>query len=224
MKKKNNFSRAFLPSVIVISALVLSSCASRNLVYFSDLPRTSSNEMPIKNYVQPTIQPDDILGITVSSLNPESNVLFNNVILPTTANSAGVIAATKVTEGYLVDKTGFINFPVIGKVMLAGLSKEQATEKMTSEIKQHVKNPIVNITTRYPTALQSNFGTIVAYCSNTTRMGEENGNTLICSNLKFTSTIIEMIHSATPIPMDAMKLLKRIPIQNCSALIPSTAT
>ena len=58
---------------------------------------------------------------------------------------AGVIAATKVNEGYLVDKSGFINFPVIGKVMLAGLTKEQAVEKMTSEIKVHVKNPIVNV-------------------------------------------------------------------------------
>jgi polysaccharide export outer membrane protein len=101
--------------------------------------------MPIKNYVQPTIQPDDILSITVSSLNPESNVLFNNLVLPTTANSAMAIAANKGSEGYLVDKSGFVNFPVIGKIMLAGLSKEQATEKMTNEIKQHVKNPIVNI-------------------------------------------------------------------------------
>ena len=114
---------------IVMSALLISSCASRNLVYFSDLGTGASHEMPIKNYTQPTIQPDDILSITVSSLNPESNVLFNNVVLPTTANSGGVIAATKVSEGYLVDKSGFINFPVIGKVMLAGLNKEQATEK-----------------------------------------------------------------------------------------------
>ena len=55
------------------------------------------------------------------------------------------IAATKGSEGYLVDKSGFVNFPVIGKVMLAGLNKEQATEKMTAEIKQHVKSPIMNI-------------------------------------------------------------------------------
>jgi polysaccharide export outer membrane protein len=142
MKHSNGTLKNF---AIIMSALFITSCASRNLVYFSDLSAEASHEMPIKNYAQPTIQPDDILSITVSSLNPESNVLFNNVILPTTANSGGVIAATKVSEGYQVDKSGFINFPVIGKVMLAGLSKEQAIEKMTSEIKQHVKNPIVNI-------------------------------------------------------------------------------
>ena len=129
----------------LVLTIFISSCANRNLVYFSDLAEGSANETPIKNYIQPVIQADDILSITVSSLNPESNVLFNNVILPTTANSGGVIAATKVNEGYLVDKSGFINFPVIGKVMLAGLTKEQATEKMTNEIKVHVKNPIVNV-------------------------------------------------------------------------------
>ena len=147
MKKKTDLHAKVnhqVPAIFLI-LLTISSCAQRNLVYLSDLPASSNNETPIKNYVQPTIQPDDILSVTVSSLNPESNVLFNNVILPTSANSAGVIAATKVNEGYQVDKSGFINFPVIGKIMLAGLTKEQAIDKMTNEIKVHVKNPIVNI-------------------------------------------------------------------------------
>ena len=143
MKKKNTLK---LPlQILFISLVIGTSCSQRNLVYFSDLQGASGNETPIRNYDQPTIQPDDILGITVSSLNPESNVLFNNVILPTNANTGGVIAATKGTEGYVVDKSGFINFPVIGKVLLSGLTKEQAIDKMTNEIKVHVKNPIVNI-------------------------------------------------------------------------------
>lgn len=144
MKKKNNLKLSL--QLIFISLVLSTSCAQRNLVYFSDLQGASGNETPIRNYTQPTIQPDDILSITVSSLNPESNVLFNNVILPSNAaNTGGVIAATKGTEGYQVDKSGFINFPVIGKVLLSGLTKEQAIDKMTNEIKVHVKNPIVNI-------------------------------------------------------------------------------
>ena len=51
----------------------------------------------------------------------------------------------KINEGYQVDKNGEINFPVMGKVKLADLTMEQATEKMTTQIKQYVKNPIVNI-------------------------------------------------------------------------------
>lgn len=145
MKKKNNLDLKLHLQIFSVLLVLSTSCSQRNLVYFSDLQGASNNETPIRNYAQPTIQPDDILSISVSSLNPESNVLFNNVILPTSANSGQVIAATKVNEGYLVDKGGFINFPVIGKIMVAGLTKEQAIDKMTNEIKVHVKNPIVNV-------------------------------------------------------------------------------
>ncbi len=129
--------------IYLVALISFSACTKRNLVYFSDLPKSTDFSTPIKNYSAPKIQPDDILSVTVSSLNPESNVLFNNVLLPTTGNNN--VVADKINEGYLVDKDGFINFPVIGKIGLGGLSKEQATEKMTDAIKEHVKNPIVNI-------------------------------------------------------------------------------
>jgi polysaccharide biosynthesis/export protein len=121
------------------------SCSNRNLVYFSNLSNSAPEQSVIKNYEQPKIQAGDVLSVTVSSLNPESNVLFNNVILPATTNGTGGVIASKVNEGYLVDKSGAINFPVIGKITVAGLTKEQAVEKMTTEIKAHVKNPIVNV-------------------------------------------------------------------------------
>lgn len=144
MKKNISINRPATFGLISLCLLiVLSSCSNRNLVYFSDLPTTDSNT-PIKNYDPPKIQPDDILSVTVSSLNPESNVLFNNVLLPTSSGNNNIIAQ-KIDEGYLVDKDGFINFPVIGKINLSGLTKEQATEKMTGLIKEHVKTPIVNI-------------------------------------------------------------------------------
>jgi len=126
--------------------IVFSSCAKRNLVYFSDLPQGTDFKTPVRNYYAPKIQADDILSISVSSLNPESNVLFNNILLPTASSYANAqVVANKIDEGYLVDKNGSINFPVIGKINLSGLTKEEATEKMTGLIKDHVKNPIVNI-------------------------------------------------------------------------------
>jgi len=103
----------------------------------------SESPVPIKNYASPSIQPDDILTITVSSLSAESNVLFNNVLLPNNGN-VGTLAE-KINEGYLVDKEGAINFPVIGRIMLGGMTKEEAQTKMTDLIKTQVKNPIVNV-------------------------------------------------------------------------------
>jgi polysaccharide export outer membrane protein len=83
------------------------------------------------------------MSISVSSLNAESNVLFNNVLLPAVGGSN--IIASKINEGYLVDTEGKINFPVIGKVPLSGLTKEEATDKMTALVRNHVRDPIINI-------------------------------------------------------------------------------
>ena len=127
--------------------LFLLSCScksSRNLVYFSDMQSEAISQTPIENSTEPKIQPNDLLSISLSSLNPESNILFNSgMLLPATnSNSASLY---KLNEGYLVDKNGEINFPVMGKVQLANLTMEEATEKMTTLIKKYVKNPIVNV-------------------------------------------------------------------------------
>jgi polysaccharide export outer membrane protein len=132
-----------LLQLIIFFALV--SCSpSRNIVYLSDLKGIEYSEK-IKNKTDPQIQPDDILSITVNSLNPESNLLFNSGVLQTLGTASNTPTTNRVNDGYLVDQEGAINFPVLGRVELAGLSKEQATEKMTAEIKKSVKNPIVNI-------------------------------------------------------------------------------
>jgi polysaccharide biosynthesis/export protein len=121
--------------------LVLTSCSKRNLVYFSDLGETEEYKTSVKNYTESKIQEDDLLDITVSSMNPESNLLFN----PSPATSVAAAGASKGNEGYLVDKNGNVNFPVLGKVKLAGLTKNEAIDKMTKELQVHVKNPTVNI-------------------------------------------------------------------------------
>ncbi|MFD1871200.1 polysaccharide biosynthesis/export family protein [Hymenobacter bucti] len=131
-------------------ALLASSCASnRKLTYFSNLNAGSDNRTEIKNNIEPKIQADDLLGITVSSLSSESNTLFNNgtITAPAgtiTGGGASPMAA-KSGEGYLVDKSGEVNLPVLGKIKLAGLTKEEAGEKLTNEIKKSVKNPTVNV-------------------------------------------------------------------------------
>jgi polysaccharide export outer membrane protein len=123
--------------------LVLSSCAKRNLVYFSDIDSDANFSTQIPEMIEPQIQPDDLLNITVTSLSPESNLLFNaGVLSPDGSRQNGT---DKLNEGYLVDKNGEINFPVLGKVKLIGLTKPEAIDEMTLRIREYVKDPIVNI-------------------------------------------------------------------------------
>ena len=130
----------------LIVLIILSSCApSRNLVYFSNLKGSEEQTEQIKNQIDPVIQANDLLSITVSSLNAEANILFNSGVIQLTTTGSNSSPVSKINEGYLVDKSGAVNFPVLGFVKLSGLTKEEATEKMTNLIKVHVKNPIVNI-------------------------------------------------------------------------------
>jgi polysaccharide biosynthesis/export protein len=143
-----NSFRKIMKRNILFALLVIilsTSCTKRNLVYFSDLPQSEEYKVPVKNEIEPKIQVDDLLGILVNSLNPESDILFNSGVLPTVGGSGGSGPSTKSIEGYLVDKNGQINFPVVGKIKLVGLTKAEAMDKMTTELKLHVKNPIVNI-------------------------------------------------------------------------------
>lgn len=93
------------------------------------------------------IQPDDLLSIHLNSLSQESNALFNRGVIQTPSVSPTSVSSDVAStgDGYLVDSEGNIDFPVLGKVMLAGLTKEEATNKMTTAIKQYVKSPIVTI-------------------------------------------------------------------------------
>ena len=125
----------------LVITLVFSSCAKRNLVYFSDIKPDANFSTHIPEIIEPIIRPDDLLKITVTSLSPESNLLFNAGVL----NPTGLRIPESLNEGYLVDRDGEINFPVLGKVKLAGLTKPEAIEEMSFRLSEHVKNPIVNI-------------------------------------------------------------------------------
>lgn len=134
--------------VKLLSLLIIlfSSCAHRNLVYMSDLSEVSLYTETIENSNEPRIQPGDLMNITISSLNPESNMLFNNGILLTGMNTGGTgNTGSKMFDGYQVDKNGYINFPIIGKIHLEGLTKEEATVHVTSLLEHYIKKPIVDV-------------------------------------------------------------------------------
>ncbi len=110
------------------------------MVYFSDLNDSSQYETKIINQAI-TIKSGDILSITISNLNPESNTLFNNGFI----ENNGTPSNTPNIQGYLVDNKGEINFPVIGSVKLEGLNKQEAIELLKNQLSKYIKNAIINI-------------------------------------------------------------------------------
>lgn len=101
----------------------------------SNLGNATESTSKVVQQTNLIIQPDDILSITVTSLSIESNAIFN------ANNTTGVGELT----GYMVNEKGFIDFPLIGEVHLAGLTKAQATEKLIEKLNEQVKRPIVSM-------------------------------------------------------------------------------
>lgn len=120
--------------------VLLTSCSrQRNLVYFSDLKDRTETSGLVKNDGEPVILQNDILSITVNSASPESNQLF--ALAPVTTTINGIYER----EGYRVSSNGTIKFPVLGEVVLKGLTISGAQNLIESELKKYVKSPIVNI-------------------------------------------------------------------------------
>ena len=121
------------------------SCSKRNLVYFSDIDSNSDYQIPLNQSNEPRVQVDDLLSITVTSLNSESNMLFNVGVLMPSGDRNNTVVSNPINENYLVDKAGNINYPVIGLIKLEGLTKQEAINKMNVLLTEYVKDPIINI-------------------------------------------------------------------------------
>ncbi|MFM7814132.1 MAG: polysaccharide biosynthesis/export family protein [Flavobacteriales bacterium] len=120
--------------------ITLSSCdVSKNIVYFTSKQATS---VPESGY-HLKIHRDDLLSILVITGDQESAFPFN-IPTPVGSNTQGGYAQGAPTPpGYLVDQHGDIEFPMIGKIHLQGLTRDQAVDTLVSKLKPYVKYPTV---------------------------------------------------------------------------------
>lgn len=135
----------FLYKLLLIGlvGMLVSSCVSREkIVYFQgDL---ESIEQMTANY-SPVIQSDDLLIITVFGRDSEATKIFNQESnLSTTGSGTGSGGGGRF-QTYLVDEEGNIEFPVLGKVKLAGLTRIEAMDHMKSLLSRDIIDPGVAI-------------------------------------------------------------------------------
>lgn len=134
--------KRLLDLAIICFCLILTvSCASRkDVVYFQDAGEFETlvdNNSPITKF-----KVDDLVSIHVSSLNPEASAPFNLV----RGASEGGFRPEQVD--YLVDQDGMIDFPVIGKIKIEGLSPDELRLLLRDRLSDYLKDPIINIRIR----------------------------------------------------------------------------
>jgi polysaccharide biosynthesis/export protein len=127
--------------ILFFSVYLLNSCASRkDIAYLQNIENKNPQETTINYEIK--LHPDDMLSIIVSAENPELTVPFN---LPQIQSNYSTENSQTGIKTYLIDKEGFIYFPILGKIHLADLTRIEANKKLVDLVAVHIKNPIVNI-------------------------------------------------------------------------------
>ena len=144
-----NIKQFYKPCALLLLGMALwSSCSSpRQVVYFQDL-RPGETEIAINAANEIRLRPEDKVSIIVNSRDPQLTNLFN---LPYVSKQLGIISGTSGSNqgvsGYTVDDQGEIDFPVLGKLHIAGMKRQEVAEFIKDKLvtSNLVKDPVVTV-------------------------------------------------------------------------------
>lgn len=121
--------------------IMITSCASRkDLVYLQDVGNFET--VVDRNNILTKYKVDDVVSIFVSTLDAEASIPFNLF----RSAAGGGLPSEQVD--YIVDTEGEIDFPVIGKLKIAGLSPNELRALLQEKLSPYIKDPIINIRLR----------------------------------------------------------------------------
>lgn len=133
-------------AAVALAATLMCSCSAPKLAYFQDTQDGQVLELLKTQVIR--LKPQDKISIVVNSRDPELADLFN---LPIVSHRVGYTNVTSsLTQSqqvscYTIDAEGNVDFPIIGKIYIAGLTREQVAEKVKSELlaQNLIKDPVV---------------------------------------------------------------------------------
>ncbi len=136
--------RKYVTCLLVCVAVFFTACTStKKILYLQDVVPLKQQEIEQKYEV--IIHSDDLLAIMVNSRDPELALPFNMpmVTYQLGSNSTG----QQRVLGYLVDTNGDIDFPILGKIHVEGLTRMQLTELVKNKLIEEdlIKDPIVTV-------------------------------------------------------------------------------
>ena len=140
-----NLSSFSNKSILFILLFLLFSCASKkDIVYYQNIDGISTSQNTVSYEVK--IQPDDLLMIIVSAEDPEIAIPFNLMTVAVSNTGKPDIATGQLTtQTYLVDRNGSIEFPILGKLQVGGLTRSEVLQMLKDKIGVYIKNPIINL-------------------------------------------------------------------------------
>lgn len=142
--KKQMMQRIFQ---LFVAVALFSGCAAPKIAYFQDVYAGSAEQIATATDIR--VQPEDKISIVVNSRDPLLANLFN---LPVVTRTIGATTEQNTfydrgVSGYTVNKAGEIEFPVLGKIHIAGMTREEIAVKIKNELisQNLVKDPVVTV-------------------------------------------------------------------------------
>ena len=127
-------SRLMLYACLPVLLLATASCSTyKKINYLQDVVPDKAERIAINKGI--LIQPKDMISIVVSSRNPELALMFNLPVISYQAGSEVVSGqGTQRLLGYVVDNDGNIDFPVLGLIKAAGMTRWELANEIKSMI------------------------------------------------------------------------------------------
>jgi polysaccharide export outer membrane protein len=126
--------------LFIVSLYLLTGCANtKRLTYFNDIEK--ANGEATDNRIQSLkVQPGDVLQITITTIDKDISMILNPVSIGgTTAASSSMI-----DQGYLVDSTGYVGLPMIGKVYVKDKTTTEINTLVAQELDKTIRNAFVS--------------------------------------------------------------------------------
>lgn len=145
--------KSILAATATITLLLASCSTPKNISYFPDLGNGTT--IATSEFKEIRLKPEDKVAIIVTTQDIALSNLFNLV----TAQTRLGVATTSTVFGnsansnnsqityYTIDSKGDIDFPVLGKIHIAGLTREQVAERISTDLQKAnlVKDPVVTV-------------------------------------------------------------------------------
>ena len=133
-------------TLIVLAAV---SCSTpKEISYFQDL-QPGVTELTITDPLEIKVRPKDKLSILINAQDQKLTNMFNLPIVSQQIGqeSTGSSGTIRGVSGYTVDSFGDINFPVLGKIRVEGMTREQIADYLTKQLKEQelIKDPVVTV-------------------------------------------------------------------------------
>lgn len=136
---------------LLLTGLVSSCSSNKKITYFQDIPdsiyRTARN-LTVTPFSDPVIQANDILQISILTLDPQVNNILtanNTSSFSVQPGSSSSPAGPQSVTGFMVDKQGMIELPIVGKIKIAGLTTSEARDTIHARVASYYNSPVVNV-------------------------------------------------------------------------------